>query len=50
MVSSIAFLEPVGASLLALLILNQVPRIEHIVATPLVLCGVALVLRSASES
>ena len=49
-VSSIAFLEPVGASLLALLILNQVPRIEHIVATPLVLCGVALVLRSASES
>ncbi len=49
-VSSIAFLEPIGASLLALLILNQVPKIEHVIATPLVLCGVALVLRSASES
>ena len=43
-VSSAAFLEPIGASLLALAFLSQVPDIPHIIGALLIIMGVFMLL------
>ncbi len=45
-VTSIAFLEPIGASVLAYVILGQLPKIEHLLVVPLILFGVLLTILS----
>ncbi|RLF21795.1 MAG: EamA/RhaT family transporter [Thermoprotei archaeon] len=45
-VTSIAFTEPLGATMLAYLILGQVPNIRHLVIAPIVLLGTVMAMAS----
>lgn len=49
MVSVLLLLEPVGSTLLAILFLREVPSIMVMVAAPVLLVGIAMVVRSSSN-